>query len=259
MYLNRELLQQQQRLSLKRPFKNEFMLLQILSCLFHLFQFIKCWQILLEFHYKKTVSKFRKRKRKLPCVHVLHKTWNWALSCHSHTCTVTAKKWTDAMRCMCKENLNLLLVDVLVAVAIVIINCLCSLKTGYKAQSYIAYLTRCTFGRHISWRRWTIKSISQPVWRFNIKRTPLKSSWLALLIALTNKMHCVPLGFCFVRVRCRGIPLWFGSSLRRAFRMVNTICKFPRHCVKLKTNKNMIILLVNHLIKLQVRWLGWCP
>ena len=257
MYLNRELLQQQQRLSWKRPFKNEFMLLQILSCLFHLFQFIKCWQILLEFHYKKTVSKFRKRKRKLSCVHVLHKTWNWALSCRSHTCTVTAKKWTEKsvmhvqrkpkpIACWCSRCRRHR-------------HCSSSLKTVYKALSYIVYLTKCTFRRHISWRRWTIKSISQPVWRFNIKRTPLKSSWLALLITLTNKMHCVPLGFCFVRVRCRRIPLWFGSSLRRAFRIVNTICKFPRHCIKLKTKKNMIILSVNHLILLQVRSLGWCP
>ena len=174
-----------------------------------------------------------------------------------HVCTVIAKKWTEksvmhvqrkpkpfAFWCShCRRRHC----------------CLSSLKTGYKAQSYIVYLTRCTFRRHISWRRWTIKSISQPVWRFNIKRTSLKSSWLALLSALTNKMHCVPLGFCFVRVRCRRIPLCFGSSLRRAFRMVNTICKFPRHCVKLKTNKNMIILSVNHLTKLQVRSLGWCP
>ena len=70
----------------------EFVLLQTLSCLFHLFQLIKCWQILLEFNSKKTVSKFRKRKRKLSCVHVLHKPSNCAFSRRSRE--VTAKKWT---------------------------------------------------------------------------------------------------------------------------------------------------------------------
>ena len=42
--------------------------------LFQLVQFVKCWQIFLELNSKKTVSKFRKRKRKsLYCVHVLDK------------------------------------------------------------------------------------------------------------------------------------------------------------------------------------------
>ena len=39
------------------------MLLQTVSCLFQLVQFVKCWQIFLELNSKKTVSKFRKRKR----------------------------------------------------------------------------------------------------------------------------------------------------------------------------------------------------
>ena len=38
-------------------------LLQTLSCFFQLVQFVKCWQIFLELNSKKTVSKFRKRKR----------------------------------------------------------------------------------------------------------------------------------------------------------------------------------------------------
>ena len=38
-------------------------LLQTLSRLFQLFQFVKCGQIFLELNSKKTVSKFRKRKR----------------------------------------------------------------------------------------------------------------------------------------------------------------------------------------------------
>ena len=50
-------------------------LLQTLLRLFQLVQFVKCWHIFLELNSKKTVSKFRKRKRKsLYCVHVLDKT-----------------------------------------------------------------------------------------------------------------------------------------------------------------------------------------
>ena len=60
----------------KRPLKSEFALLQTLSRLFQLVQFVKCWQIFLELNSKR-LSKVRKRKRKsLSFVHVLDKRWN---------------------------------------------------------------------------------------------------------------------------------------------------------------------------------------
>ena len=54
----------------KRHLKSEFALLQTLLRLFHLVQFVKSWQFVLELNSKRLVSKFRKRKRKsLSCVH----------------------------------------------------------------------------------------------------------------------------------------------------------------------------------------------
>ena len=50
-YVNRELKQQQLRLP-KRHLKSDFMLLQTLSRIFHLVQFVKCWQIFLELNFK---------------------------------------------------------------------------------------------------------------------------------------------------------------------------------------------------------------
>ena len=59
----------------------------------------------------KNVLKYRKRKRKSSsCVHLLHKTWNWALSRRSRA--VTAKECTitsDASASCCFAYLNLML------------------------------------------------------------------------------------------------------------------------------------------------------
>ena len=65
----------------KRHEKSEFALLQTLSRLFHLLQFVKCSYFSLELNSEKNVSKFAvnfsKRKRKLlSWVHVRHKTWS---------------------------------------------------------------------------------------------------------------------------------------------------------------------------------------
>ena len=51
-------------LHVNRPLKWDFALLQTLSRLFHLVQFVKCWQFFLEL-----TSKKEKESR---CVHVLH-------------------------------------------------------------------------------------------------------------------------------------------------------------------------------------------
>ena len=71
--------------------KSAVELFQTLSPLFHLVQFVKCWQFILEL-------KFRKRKPKsLFCIHVLHKAWNSAFSLRSRT--VTKNAW-----CTCKVD-----------------------------------------------------------------------------------------------------------------------------------------------------------
>ena len=81
--ISRDLKQQWRQRPRKCHFK-KVALLQTLSRLFYLVQFVKCWQF---------VSKFRKRKWKSSsCVHVLHDTWNLAFS--RGTRAVTAKKCT---------------------------------------------------------------------------------------------------------------------------------------------------------------------
>ena len=73
----------------------------------------------------KTVSKFRKRKRKsLPCVHVLHKKFNYAFSRRSHTVTTKKcikKRDTRAKLVFCQSKpiaqFYTVLVDVTVVVA----------------------------------------------------------------------------------------------------------------------------------------------
>ena len=80
-HVNKEREQQRQRLLRKRHLKSEVALLQTLSRLIHLVQFVKCWKFFSRVEFYKIVSKFRKRKRNLsPCVHVLDKTWNYAFS-----------------------------------------------------------------------------------------------------------------------------------------------------------------------------------
>ena len=61
LYVNRELKQQQWQLR-KRHLKSEFALLQTLSCIFHLVQFVKCWQIFLELNFKGLYQSSEKEK-----------------------------------------------------------------------------------------------------------------------------------------------------------------------------------------------------
>ena len=68
-----------------------FALLQTSSRLFHIVQFVKCWQILVELNSKGLSAKLRKRKT-LSCVYVLYKTWNYSISRPS--LTATAEKCT---------------------------------------------------------------------------------------------------------------------------------------------------------------------
>ena len=62
LHLNRELKQRRRRRLLQRHLKSECALLQTLSRLFQLVQFVKCLQFFPKLD-SKTVSKFRKRKR----------------------------------------------------------------------------------------------------------------------------------------------------------------------------------------------------
>ena len=70
----RKLKQQRRRRPRKRLLKSKFALLQTLSHLFHLPQFVKCRQIFLELNSERLSESSEKRKRKSR--HVLHKTWN---------------------------------------------------------------------------------------------------------------------------------------------------------------------------------------
>ena len=70
-------LQQRRRRRLReRRLKSEAELLQTLSRLFHLVQFVKCWQFVLELNSKGLYQSSGKEKESLRCVHVLYKTWN---------------------------------------------------------------------------------------------------------------------------------------------------------------------------------------
>ena len=61
--------QRRQRRLRKCLLKSEVALLQTLQHLFHLVQFVKCWQFFQSFEFWKTVTKFKKRVRKsLSCV-----------------------------------------------------------------------------------------------------------------------------------------------------------------------------------------------
>ena len=68
--------QQQRRRLRKRHLKSEFALLQTLSRLFHLVQFVKCWQFFLELNSKILYQSSGKKRNSLSCVHVFHKMWN---------------------------------------------------------------------------------------------------------------------------------------------------------------------------------------
>ena len=70
----KELQQRRRRRLRERRLKSEAQLLQTLSRLFHLVQFIKCWQFVLELNSKGLYQSSGKEKESLHCVHVLHKT-----------------------------------------------------------------------------------------------------------------------------------------------------------------------------------------
>ena len=104
----------------KRHLKSEFEPLQTsetLSRIFHLVQFVKCWQFFLEL--KRLPSKLRNRKSS-SCVHVLHETWNKAFS--RHTRAVTAKKCSKKREAraelFCQSKPTVFLFAVLVDVAV---------------------------------------------------------------------------------------------------------------------------------------------
>ena len=103
-----ELKQQRRRRLRKRPIKSGFALLQTVSRLFHLGQFVNCWQTILELNSKRLYQGSRKIKS-FVLVHVLHKTRSLALSYLSRA--VKAKKCTkkrDARAKLLFANLNLL-------------------------------------------------------------------------------------------------------------------------------------------------------
>ena len=68
--------QQQRRRLRKRHLKSEVALPQTLSRLFHLVQFVKCWQFFLELNSKILYQSSGKKRNSLSCVHVFHKMWN---------------------------------------------------------------------------------------------------------------------------------------------------------------------------------------
>ena len=106
--------QQRRRRLRKRHLKSEGALLQTLSRVFFLIQFVKSWQFFLELNskrlYRSSEKEEESRCHTSPCVHVLHKTWNSAFS--RRGCSVTAKKCTKNVmhvQSCCFANLNLLL------------------------------------------------------------------------------------------------------------------------------------------------------
>ena len=62
---NRELKQQRRRRLRKRHLKSEVALLQTLSRLIHLVQFVKCWKFFLELNSKRLCIKVQEKKNKV--------------------------------------------------------------------------------------------------------------------------------------------------------------------------------------------------
>ena len=60
---SREFKQQRQRRLQKRHLKSEVTLLQTLSRLFHLVQFVKCWQFFVELNSKRLFQSLREKKK----------------------------------------------------------------------------------------------------------------------------------------------------------------------------------------------------
>ena len=103
-----EFKQQGRRRLRKRPLKRRFALLQTVSRLFHLIQFVNCWQTILDLNSKRLYQGSRKIKS-FVLVNVLHKMRSLALSHRSRA--VKAKKCTkkrDARAKLLFANLNLL-------------------------------------------------------------------------------------------------------------------------------------------------------
>ena len=84
-----ELKQHRWRRLRKRHLKSEVARLQTLDRLFHLVQFVKCWQFLLKLNSNR-IQRKKKQLDSLPCVHDLHKTrYEAFLNCSR---SVTVKK-----------------------------------------------------------------------------------------------------------------------------------------------------------------------
>ena len=106
----------------KRPLKSEFALLQTLSRLFQLVQFVKCWQIFLELNSKRLYQRSGKEK-KSRCPLFMSSTKGEIRNFH-----VVAVQWRQRnvqksvmhVQSCCFASLNLLLFAVLFAVAVVV-------------------------------------------------------------------------------------------------------------------------------------------
>ena len=106
--LVRELKQQRRRRLRKRHLKSEVVLLQTLSRLFHLVQFVKCWQFLVELNSKRLYRSSGKKRKSFSCVHVLREIW------HFHIMVVqwrerNVQKSVMHVQSCCFGNLNELL------------------------------------------------------------------------------------------------------------------------------------------------------
>ena len=145
-----ELKQQRRRRLQKRFLKSEVALLQTLSHLFYLIQFVKSRQFFLELNSKQQyrisekeeesrslvftsstkceffwiLFRFKKRKENSSSyVHVVHKTSNWIRRFHVVVVQWTSKKWTkksDACAELLFWSLNLLFFEIVVVVVLVV-------------------------------------------------------------------------------------------------------------------------------------------
>ena len=86
---NRELKQQRRRRLRKRHLKSELALLQTQSRLIHLVQFVKCWQIILEFKSKGLYCSSRKEKES----RCLVSTYESSEKCESGKFHVVVVQW----------------------------------------------------------------------------------------------------------------------------------------------------------------------
>ena len=113
---NRELKQQRRQRLQKRHLKSEFAPLQTFSRLFHLFYFVKCWQMFLALNSEGLVSKFRKRKES--CCLVFPSSTKRELR-HFHGKEMYKKSVMHVQSC-CFANQTYCFFAVLVAVRVVV-------------------------------------------------------------------------------------------------------------------------------------------